>query len=345
MPPDRMRVLVLAAVSLALLIAGTFFLGWHVGDIDMGQLTGSVSLKLRSMEICVDHQGCIAVEFARNPRLSGMYPTFGSIVYFGSIAFALLVAWQAATRVLSGHASEPLSKGGYGGGTLLVGFAVMCGYILVDQESGSAAGMTASIHRGWGPLVQILGLVVGIAALYNAAKETIEDEYRPVVEPPVPQARVVSPPASLPAGPAAPALAELPETLRGKLRFLVLTAEITRGGIDARREDGSAVLVMWRDVVGAVARRLPQTLEGAPIVDIVSTAGSTLRIAPWTRLTGEPLAGDGDDRVRALLRLVGERAAQAKLDPATRQFLEAPAERPAQLPDTATLAAHDNRLA
>lgn len=343
MPPDRMRVLVLAAVSLALIVAGTFILSWHVGDIDMGGLSGSVAMKLRSMEICVDHQGCIAVEFGRNPQLSGLYPTIGAILYFGSIAFALLVGWQGATRVLSGVASPVLSKGGYGFGIVLVGCAVMCGYILVDQESGSTAGMTASIYRGWGPLAQILGLVVGIAALYYAANESYDDDYRPVVDPPLPQAKVVSPPASLPAS--RPSERAMPEALRGKLRFLVLTAEITRGGIDARREDGQTLLVMWRDVVGAVARRLPQALEGAAFVDIVSTAGSTLRIAPWTRLTGDPVVGDDDARVRALLRLVVERNDKAKLDPATRQFLDAPNERPAQLPDADTLAAHDDRLA
>jgi len=51
---------------------------------------------------------------------------------------------------------------------------------------------------------------------------------------------------------------------------------MTRGGIDARREDGSSVLVIWRDIVGAVARRLPNDYQAVTFVDVISTAGATL---------------------------------------------------------------------
>jgi hypothetical protein len=86
---------------------------------------------------------------------------------------------------------------------------------------------------------------------------------------------------------------------------------------------------MWRDVVGVVARRLPSAYEGATFVDIVSTAGSTLRILPWTRVTGEPIDGDGERRARELVELVTSRCPDARLDPATRAFIESRVRPPA----------------
>jgi len=101
--------------------------------------------------------------------------------------------------------------------------------------------------------------------------------------------------------------------------------------------------VLWRDVVGVVARRLPPVYDSAAFVDIVSTAGSTLRIVPWTRLTGELVDAAGDDRPRAVIEHVLARCPNARLDPATQHFLDTG--EPAQLPDLDTLRAHDDRLA
>jgi hypothetical protein len=102
------------------------------------------------------------------------------------------------------------------------------------------------------------------------------------------------------------------------------------------------VLVVWRDVVGALARRLPAELESATFVDVVSTAGATLRVLPWTRLSGDAL--DGEDRALALLHYLVAHCPDITLDPATRAFIEGRSDA-AQLPDVATLAAHDARLA
>jgi hypothetical protein len=140
--------------------------------------------------------------------------------------------------------------------------------------------------------------------------------------------------------------------MRGKLRYATAIAELTRAGVDARREDGSNVLVMWRDVVGAVARRLPKELESTTFVDLVSSAGSTLRLLPWTRLKGDaaPPAPPHDtpqteaERALTLLNLVVQFCPDITLDPATRRFIESRHEA-AQLPDLETLAVHDERLA
>lgn len=135
----------------------------------------------------------------------------------------------------------------------------------------------------------------------------------------------------------------IPEHLRKRLSYVAITAELTGGGIDARREDGTSRLVLWRDVVGVVVRRMPPVFDNALFVDIVSTARSTLRILPWTRLTGDPIEGDGDARPIRIVEYVLAKCPKARLDPATRQFLDTG--EPAQIPDLETLRAHDARLA
>lgn len=136
----------------------------------------------------------------------------------------------------------------------------------------------------------------------------------------------------------------VPPHLKGRFTYAVLTAELTRGGIDARREDGAVLLVLWTDVVGVVARRAPPELDAIPFVDIVSEAGATLRILPWTRLTGDVVEADGVARARALVKLVRERRAGVEIDPATLVFLVG-TEPPPRLRDPAMLAAHDAKLA
>lgn len=142
----------------------------------------------------------------------------------------------------------------------------------------------------------------------------------------------------------------IPEHLRNRLSYVAITTELTGGGLDARREDGSSRLVLWRDVVGAVVRRMPDVYSATVFVDIVSTAGSTLRIVPWTRLLGDRITdgndgteGNDDVRARALVDYVLLKAPGAKLDAATRQFLDTG--EVAQIPDVETLRAHDARLA
>jgi hypothetical protein len=138
----------------------------------------------------------------------------------------------------------------------------------------------------------------------------------------------------------------IPDGLANKLAYTTLTANISHVGIDAKREDGFARVVMWPDVVGIVARRLPADApyDGATFIDLVSTAGATLRILPWTQLTGDAITGEGVERARAFCQLVAARCRGAKLDPATRTFIGSHGQA-AQLPDAETLAAHDKRLA
>lgn len=141
-------------------------------------------------------------------------------------------------------------------------------------------------------------------------------------------------------------IAVIPDGLANKLRYTTLNANISHVGITANREDGFSRVVMWPDVVGIVARRLPADApyDGATFIDLVSTAGATLRILPWTVLTGDAVTGDGAERARSFCQLVAARCRGAKLDSATRTFIGSHGQA-AQLPDEDTLAAHDKRLA
>ena len=138
----------------------------------------------------------------------------------------------------------------------------------------------------------------------------------------------------------------IPDGLANKLRYTTMTANISHVGIDAKREDGFTRVVMWPDVVGIVARRLPSEApyNGATFIDLVSTAGATLRILPWTVLTGDAVTGEDVERARSFAQLVAARCRGAKLDSATRTFIGSHGQA-AQLPDEDTLAAHDKRLA
>jgi len=136
-----------------------------------------------------------------------------------------------------------------------------------------------------------------------------------------------------------------PAALRGKLRFAVNLATLTSLGITAQREDGTSKHVGWDDIVGIIARRLPAETpyEGTTFVDLVSTAGSTLRILPWTRLDGAPVHGAGEERARTFVQLIAARCLEARLDSWTKVFADG-AGHAAQLPSAHTLAAHDDKL-
>jgi hypothetical protein len=160
--------------------------------------------------------------------------------------------------------------------------------------------------------------------------------------------------ASSPPAPLVSDVVDIPEHVapdakpRPTLSFAVERATLSASGISATRER-DVKQVAWTDIVGVVARRLPADApyDGATFVDVVSTAGSTLRVLPWTQLDdelGDAGDGSGEERARALVQLVARRCADAKLDGATRTFLGGRGHA-AQLPNADTLAQHDARLA
>ncbi|MGN6106943.1 MAG: hypothetical protein ACTHU0_17690 [Kofleriaceae bacterium] len=354
MTVDRLRVLVLALGSLALLVAALSF-DWFV--FRMGELQGidRIALDLRTLHACAPQGMCASVDMG---QVQGAYATLATATFWLSVLAGGAIALQAGGRLILGMASGPLTRPGYLLCAVSMIAAIATAY-LFGPEVGNLGPLVSS-ERTWAPLMLIAGLALGIAAIRFAAADVDVLAELPPRDPPLPVAQAVTTPPGL-AGrrskratePApAPAIARttsapipvMPGHLRGKVRYAALTAELTRAGIDARREDGSAVLVMWRDVVGVVARRLPPAYDGATFIDVVSTAGSTLRILPWTRVTGETFDGDGEARARAIARSARVYCPELHLDAATAAFLER-GEPAAQLPDLELLATHDDRLA
>ncbi len=329
-----MRVLVLALGSITLLLLSALAIDWFVIDTEgLGALgLGKMSIGLRSIHACTADGICQSVPMSMVK--TSMYSTFAALTFWASIGLAIVVALQAGSRFVTDQAHPMLNKLGYGLAIGVFGNAFMTAYLFAPDLGGGQEvavemfSITFSVSRSWAPVMMLTGAVAALFALYYATlQESLSTSVEPIAK--------LTPSAPIPVV-AAPCR---------KLRFASLTAEITRGGIDAVREDGKAILVVWRDVVGVVARRLPADYEGGPFVDVVSTAGSTLRVLPSTRLSGDPITGATDsDRMHALVELVIARCPDITLDPATRAFVEKTA-LPAQLPDVATLAAHDERLA
>jgi hypothetical protein len=462
-----MRVLVCAVAAVTLILAGALAMDWYGLSFEaegVGRLR--IAIDLRSLHLCYVAQVCASTPLSPLP---GMFPTLAAVTMWSSLGVAALVGVQAGLRLVTGSGHDALTRLGYMVSLMAISIAVATAYMFGPEHEGSMIGAAAEagvvLHRTWGPLTLIAGLVAGFATLYIATAPESSDldaAYKPVALPaaramsetrtrtpavripfpehtglfpmpergatggattasamaagttPIPrrdlpgselpaaappadrvrQRPTTAPPARAPTDPRTRATADppgattelraaraptvtgiqpmraptavgsqridlrpptraprartesvtpTPDHLRNQLSYVALTAEITAGGIDARREDGSARLVLWRDVVGVVARRMPPAYDATVFIDVVSTAGSTLRIVPWTRLTGEPLTPARADRPRSFVEHVAAHCPGAKLDRATRYFLETG--EAAQLPDVETLRAHDARLA
>lgn len=358
------RVLAPAIAAIASILAATLVLDWFVASIGGGFEIDRITFDLREARACSNLGVCGVVPMSMVK--GGLYTPLAQTAFWGSLLFVCIVAYQAGTKLLSGFVNETVSRAGYMIGSLVVLAAFGAGYLFgPDLGSASLMGLAIEVKRAWGPPAMLLGVVLGILALYYASGGGIDDTavYKPVeipratarpataTTPPKPAEPVTAPaaPAKVPTAQQLPRRAAAPTTpppapaaLKGKVQFAMVSGEVTVAGIDARREDGETILVLWRDVVGLVVRRLPAELEGHVFLDIVSTAGMTLRVVPWTKLTGEPIEGDGDARVRAFVELVKPRCPDAKLDRATQAFLDGA--KPAAQLTLELLGKHDQAL-
>lgn len=332
---------------------------------------GTIALGLRWIEVCTAQDVCASVSLK---HVTGLYPMAASVALWSGIVFVAAVAGQCGLRLIGGAAYERLASKCYLLGMSAAAAALATSYMFGPDPDELASGLLAiTFERTWAPLVMVGGHLAGILAIYYSMVHETSDEAAPYTA--LPGARVMPAPGARAGSAAAEAHGDtaadatasrraragatvpMPPQLRGQIAYTAVAADVTRAGLDARLESGSPRLVLWRDVVGAVARRLPPEHGSAPFVDVVSAAGATLRVLPWTKLTGDALpgapAGAGElvpltdpdlDRVRAILALVVERCPTAHLDRATSavHLDRAP---PPQLPDLATLAAHDARLA
>lgn len=323
MDRHAVRLAVCAVASVAVIVACTLVLDWFVAT------SPNVVEPLR-------------IGLRPTTRLAGVYPTLAVVTFWGSLAFAVIVVNQVVRRIAARRASDAVGRVGFGLGLALIAWTFATGYLFGPQAQ-SFDTVSLTVVRTWAPALLLVGLVLGIAALKLAT--TIEAPVPAIVRPSTGESKPLPRPAPIvdEAAVARVAAAITQTALRGKLRFALATAEVSTAGIDARHEDGSARLVLWRDVLGVVARRLPAPPphDGTTFIDVVSNAGATIRVVPWTRISGVEIAAG--DPAREFARLVTARSPDAQLDPATRAFVDgaAPA---AQLPDLVTLDAHDARL-
>jgi hypothetical protein len=346
---DQLRVLATGTASLVLLIAATLVVDWF--RLEMPGLD-SFGIDLRSAHGC-DALGNVCASTSLS-EMRGGYPALAAVTFFGGLAFGAAVAVTVGRKLLTGDGSPSIwSRGAQTLGGIVFFAALGAGFVFnpdtgAERMMSSLLDITITITRTWAPFAMLGAVFLGQLAVYFARVDSSTTAL-PDPVPTLPPARAVVIPAHLrDATPIPTAAATVPPELRGKLRYAVRVAELSRGGIDARREDGSSVLVMWRDVIGVVARRLPSELGPTTFIDVVSTAGATVRVLPWTKLSFDDgrVLDDSSEAARALalLAVVTERCPDLTIDPATRKFIETRGEA-AKLPDLATLAAHDERLA
>jgi hypothetical protein len=380
---------VLASTTIALLaiLISTFAMTWfrmHIevtGDLGLGQaaalLTSArVQIGLHSATACMPDGTCTSMPLSNFDGLG-----FGLIVAYQAVQRVLVgQAGEALSRV--GYIVVILALGG----AFLTGFMfapetganelakvivhrtwapglMMFGYIsgvvalvmsTVEDEMPSTA-MTLPIATARPapravisePIVPIAKSRVVTSDPTITAVTIARAEPEPVIEPePLELANTaLAPVVTVP-----PAAATPPQLYR-QLKYATARALFGGNGIEAEREDGTKRTVLWPDVVGVVARRLPAEAPcaGETFVDLVSIAGATLRFLPWTEISGAPIdgalaTGDESERARTFVQLIAMACPEARLDSATRTFLGGRG-LAAQLSSIAMLAQHDDRLA
>lgn len=371
------RVLPLAIVSIAsvvAIVASALAMDWFVATLS-GAFAGldlrNISIDLREARACAHIDGTLQCGSAPMDLMdSGLYGPLSTITFWGAMLFALAVVYQCGSKLFAGVANETITNAAHGLASLVMLATVGAGYLFgPDVGDVEVIGVGITVERTWAPVAMLVGVIAGNIALYMTRESEVA-EYKPV-EVPIAVARTrtaTKPPAVAPQPPTQPmpriaterpkiasgeqpplvARTRTPTTpppigLTGKVQYATIAGEVTIAGIDARREDRAGVLVLWRDVVGLVVRRLPDELEGHTFLDIVSTAGMTLRILPWTKLTGELVDGaDHEARLRTLVALVRPRCNDAKVDKATQLFLDG---KPAAQLGLDVLPKHDHALA
>ena len=363
----------MAWFDLQLEITADTGLGAAAGTLDSAHM----QIGLHSATACFADGTCASTSL---DNLRGVYPSLATYTFWITLAVCVMVALQAGARLLTGQASALLTRLGYLVSVLALIGAVFTAFVFAPETAETTIA-TVTVHRTWAPASMLFGYALALYVLYLAIGDDDEPVYQPVTVPipvvkrdssdpgkrepvksepivPIKESRV-RPPDSIPLELAPPrepkpdsfelvVKLRCPTALEHNLRYATLTATFTAAGIEAEREDGSTCSVAWADVVGVVARRLPaeNPYDSLTFVDLVSLAGATLRILPWTNVGGElslPIEADAAERARAFVQLIAARCPSARLDSATRTFLGGRGHA-AQL-TTELLAQHDDRLA
>ena len=317
MGADRLRGVVVGVASIGLILVSALRLDWFVIDAGLIDLAPGVGIKLRECQNLV-----------------------ATTAYWASLGFALLVL--AFTWVsLDGRIVSPgRTRAAVSLGLVALLATIVQAYLVVPSMPWAGQGLgLPEVRTTLAPIAMLTGHVCGIVAAYYAAgggRDDFAGEYKPIVRPDTVAAESGRPPKKIIGEPALARSA----TPVPPIAYAASTAEVTIAGIDTRLRGGEERLVLWHDVIGIVVRRLPPVHDGATFIDLVSTAGATVRLVRGTRFTGQRVADDP----RALAVQLIAWCPRATLDPASRAFVDGGADA-AQLPDLATLAAHDEKLA
>ena len=106
---DRTRVLLCAAVSLVLILAATLTMDWYLRIFEVGDEVSRVSIDLTSVRTCTTIHVCTTTPLGP----PGMFATLATVTLWSSLAFAVLVAYQAGARLLTGNANDTIARLGY----------------------------------------------------------------------------------------------------------------------------------------------------------------------------------------------------------------------------------------
>jgi hypothetical protein len=340
-----------AAAVIAALIAGLGFLPWFHAAISTPLGDATIQIGLRRVEACA--MGVCQSEAMG--KLRGSYGTFAGLTFWIGAGFALLLLAQAATALRTGVADARLGRP-----TLLAGVgALVCGLAASfvfgpDTGGGEAEGFALEVAHASGGWITLGGLIAGLVVASLNATELPAAPLAPPLAHAYARARSSTAPAdhgalAVGASPASPASSPVATDAASPTdalpRYAATIAALSHTGLDVRRVDGARA-VAWADVVGVITRALP---DGTPFVDVVSTAGATVRLGPWTELSGARVPGidarDPRASARALAAHVRDCAPGAKLDGATRAFVDGALADPPALADAAALAGYDDRLA
>ncbi|MEO8550517.1 MAG: hypothetical protein ABI678_11110, partial [Kofleriaceae bacterium] len=328
----------LAWFEMDLSITGDLGLGSAAAALDSARL----DIGLDGATACMSNGTCASTSMN---NLSGVYPSLATFTFWSTIILCGIIAVQAAMRLVTGAANGFLTRLGYLAVILAIVGAGLTAFLFAPETAETTVAMV-TVHRTWAPGLMFGGYVVAFYTLYLVAFEEVFDDAPPARDAmhsqpivPIKETRVAfqsepivpivlsrvpgvirhkSEPEPIlelepqTPVPPAPALAACPAALERKLAYAAAIVTFTGAGLDGQREDGSAKRVAWADVVGVVARRLPADppFDGITFVDLVSLAGSTLRVLPWTSVGGEltlPANADGAERARAFVQLIAAR--------------------------------------
>jgi hypothetical protein len=161
-----------------MMLASLFLLPWFTAQMPHGQVSGfagasRLSIDLRSVSTACSYlAGPCDTPLTVMARSSGgftPYLTLATMTLWSSLVFGVLVVLQVVLRVLTDVPRKNLSTVGYVAGGLTVSIAWVATYIFGPEL------VPFHVEPTLGPMVFYLGCILGIVALYYAARPLPDD--------------------------------------------------------------------------------------------------------------------------------------------------------------------------